>query len=437
MIDRNTKAGMALIIILWVVTILGTITMLFSRRATLSLKISKNVNESISAELIAEGGIYRMMAELKEDEQQSTSDSKNEMWYDNQTSNYDVPLGKGVYRLINPDPSDENITHYGAGDECSKLNINTATREMLMRLPGATDEIVDCILDWRDTDMDPRDFGAEDEYYQSLPEPIYTKNGLFDSLEELLLVKNMSINLLYGEDINVNGVLDPNENDGDESYPIDNGDGKLDRGWYPFLTCFSYEKNVDGTGNTRININSASRDQFKQQFGDSLTDTEIDSIISARDSNKFQSIGDLLGGGGGGGNRNAAVQLDREKFKKIADKITISDETKLQGRININTAPVEVLRFLLGEENETVVQAIVQQRESEKGAYADIGQLLDVQGLDDAMYKQVVNLISTKTSVFSIRSAGYVMQSKTYKEIYTILDRGETPPQIRYWKVVR
>ena len=126
-----------------------------------------------------------------------------------------------------------------------------------------------------------------------------------------------------------------------------------------------------------------------------------------------------------------------KNLKKLPIKSRYPMRQSCRGRININTAPVEVLRFLLGEENETVVQAIVQQRESEKGAYADIGQLLDVQGLDDAMYKQVVNLISTKTSVFSIRSAGYVMQSKTYKEIYTILDRGETPPQIRYWKVVR
>lgn len=434
MIDRKTKSGMALIIILWVITILGTVTMLFSRRAALSMKISKNVNESITAELLAEAGIYRMMAALKEDEQQSQSDNKNEDWYDNQMSNYDVPLGKGVYRLVSPDPSEMNQVHYGIVDECSKLNINTASREMLLRLPGATEDLVDCIMDWRDTDQNPNTFGAEDEYYQSLEEPFYTKNSFFDSLDELLLVKDMTIDLLYGEDINLNGILDLNENDGEETYPLDNSDGKLNRGWYPFITCNSYEKNVDGTGNTRININSASKEQIKQQCGDALTDAEIDSIIAARGSNKFQSIGDLLGSSSGG---NTSVRIDRDKFMKIADKITISDDKKLQGRININTAPAEVLRFLFGEENETIIQAIIQQRESGKGAFTDIGQLLDVQGIDDNLYKQVVNQICTKTSVFSMRSIGYVLQSKTYKEIFAIVDRGETPPQIRYWKVVR
>ena len=35
------------------------------------------------------------------------------------------------------------------------------------------------------------------------------------------------------------------------------------------------------------------------------------------------------------------------------------------------------------------------------------------------------------------RSAGYLLNSRAYKEIYAILDRGISPPEIRAWKVLR
>ena len=44
--------------------------------------------------------------------------------------------------------------------------------------------------------------------------------------EELALVNGATYEVLYGEDANMNGVLDPNEDDGEESAPTDNSDGK-------------------------------------------------------------------------------------------------------------------------------------------------------------------------------------------------------------------
>jgi hypothetical protein len=75
-------------------------------------------------------------------------------------------------------------------------------------LPGATEEAVDAVIDWRDSDDDPGTYGAESEYYQTLPEPYEAKNDVYDSIEELLIVKGMTLDILYGEDINCNGVLD-------------------------------------------------------------------------------------------------------------------------------------------------------------------------------------------------------------------------------------
>jgi len=60
------------------------------------------------------------------------------------------------------------------------------------------DTIVDSILDWKDTDDLTRLHGAESDYYMSLPNPYKAKNGNFDTLEEFLLVKGMTPEILYG-----------------------------------------------------------------------------------------------------------------------------------------------------------------------------------------------------------------------------------------------
>ena len=60
------------------------------------------------------------------------------------------------------------------------------------------DTIVDSIFDWRDTDNLHMLNGAEDDYYQSLDRPYSSKDGPFDSPEELLLVKGITPGIFYG-----------------------------------------------------------------------------------------------------------------------------------------------------------------------------------------------------------------------------------------------
>ena len=73
------------------------------------------------------------------------------------------------------------------------------------------------VSDWRDADDVPGLFGAEGEYYSRL-EPAYAvKNAPYETMEELLLVRGFTGQLLYGEDYDRNGLLTPNEKDGDET----------------------------------------------------------------------------------------------------------------------------------------------------------------------------------------------------------------------------
>ncbi len=76
---------------------------------------------------------------------------------------------------------------------------------------GQADMIVDAILDWMDYgDGDEmRTDGAENDYYMSLENPFPCKNGPLDSIEELLMLRGMTIDLYYGNE--EDGLLPLNE----------------------------------------------------------------------------------------------------------------------------------------------------------------------------------------------------------------------------------
>src|SRR5262249_12987180 len=132
-------------------------------------------------------------------------------------------------------------------------------------LPYMTEEVANAILDWIDADDQLRTNGAEDEYYQTLQPPYHCKNAPLDSLEELLLVRGVTPELLFGNDTNRNGTLDPGE---------DQGGGVHDRGWSASLTIYSREQNIDSQYNPRIYVNSAdvkkTHDRLVTAVGDDM-----------------------------------------------------------------------------------------------------------------------------------------------------------------------
>jgi hypothetical protein len=61
--------------------------------------------------------------------------------------------------------------------------------------------------------------------------------------------------LLYGNDANMDGVAQPNETDGTETWPNEPGDGALNRGWYRFFTLHSVADNTKADATQKTNIN--------------------------------------------------------------------------------------------------------------------------------------------------------------------------------------
>src|SRR5207245_1317889 len=143
----------------------------------------------------------------------------------------------------------------------SKLNLNTATLNMLQMLPRMTPELAAAIIDWRDADDTVTPGGAESQIYAQLNPPYRCKNANFESIDELRLVYGAYLDVLYGEDTNLNGILDLNENDGEVSPPSDNLDGRLDPGLFEYVTVYTREPTTTTNGTTRVNVGAANMQQ--------------------------------------------------------------------------------------------------------------------------------------------------------------------------------
>jgi len=200
---------------------------------------------------------------------------------------HEVARGRGRMSIVTPVEGNlsTNTIRFGLVNESSKLNLTfLAEMEdqeqahlMLMGLPMMTDDIADAILDWVDEDDDVREYGAESAEYASLNPPIVMKP--LTSLEELLLVNGVTAEMLFGEDANRNGLLDPRENDG-ENPPLDNEDDVLDLGWMPYLTLHSRETNRRADGSDRIHINQTDLRTLHEELSEEFSEEEAQFIVA-------------------------------------------------------------------------------------------------------------------------------------------------------------
>src|SRR5207247_6258957 len=119
---------------------------------------------------------------------------------------------------------------YGVSDEESRLNANYAAAEDLGKLYGMTPDVVAALIDWRDEDNAVTPGGAEAEYYVGLKPPYLPRNGPFQTVRELLMVRGISRELLLARNANQNGAGDSAESLG-ESAPPDHPANLLDSCW--------------------------------------------------------------------------------------------------------------------------------------------------------------------------------------------------------------
>jgi general secretion pathway protein K len=197
------EKGVALIMVLWVITILSVVVLEFSFAMRTEVNIAKNYQEELQLYALSEGGVQRAIAELVYKNDPKIQQLRKTLKYEEVaadkkewvTDGRDYPLafegGECVIRIMG---------------EAGKVNINLVSERTLRKiitnlgLEGeARDVVVDSILDWRDPDDLYRLNGAENDHYQSLKEPYNCKNGNLDSVEELHLVRGVTPELFHGK----------------------------------------------------------------------------------------------------------------------------------------------------------------------------------------------------------------------------------------------
>lgn len=422
--QEGRRDGLVLIAVLWIVAVMTAIVAVVGQTSRLNMKMAMAATDEVRCKWGCRAGVENAIGILNEDTKDS--DCLSDLWSDNDEDFNDVVMERCQYSV--------RVT-----DEAGKLNINVATKDQLMALPYMEEDVADAIVDWRDGDDDVEAEGAEVGYYENLPIPYKIRNGPLRTVRELLCVKGVTEENLYGEDTNLNGLLDSNERDGDLTPPSDNGDEYLDEGWIAYLTCYSYENNVDADGEDRVNINQADQQQLQDKL--ELKASQAKWIVDNRGGG-FRSIGDLINDNSpktstsdSGGSQDQAEPIDTQTFSQIADRVTISGEKKLPGRININTASREVLVTLFGrdEQAEQLARAIIMERATLLYGFTSIADLLDVQSMSVERFKAVAGLITVRSDVFTIRCLATANVTGANFRTECIVDRSVSPGTILYW----
>ncbi len=501
---------MVLLAVLLIVVVLALAAYQYSEWMTSEFQATNGFARLMQTRALADSGVHYVAAAVSSPDAMTNTLNGNP--YDNAQAFQTVSVqddGSGrpgvftVLSLASPDDVEEGAQPYrfGVADEAGKINVNAllaldngkgdVAYQMLMLLPNMTEDVANSILDWLDPSSDtPRSDGAKDDYYSSLMPPYHCKNGPLDSLEELLLVKGVTPQLLFGNDRNRNGVLDPDEDD---------GSGQADLGWSAYLTVYSHEPNTDSQGNPRIFLNDSDVTTMATNLTTVLGQDMANYIVAYRlygpapaatgangaaaspspaftplsgadqttvqnqlrtaqssgggtqKPQQIQSVYDLIGSsvnvptGTGPGAKTIKLPCplnDPGQLKTLLplllDQTTTTTNTDLTPRINVNTAPETVLAAIPGLEDGDV-QNILSTRpdptadQAPDPIFQTPAWLLTEANLSLDKMKAIAPYITARSQVYRFQVLGYYQGGKgPVARVEAVVDANNGRPRIVY-----
>jgi len=252
------RGQVGLIIVFFVFTVLAIIFFSYLYRMKLEQEATSNYRDALIAEYLAQAGIERAIAELRNDN--NHYDDLYEPW----AKGFREELGSGYYdiQLISEEGKEREV---GIVDEEAKLNINTAGMGTsnegwipyelnLGALKGLDKTKLKAILQYR--------YG---------PDGAPGEKGVDDDKDNDVLCRDGIDNDADGEvDEENEGIDEPDEFCPDSPRGDDNpfetieeirlvpgiGESMVNR-LKDYITIYSYDKNIDRDGNLRVNINHA------------------------------------------------------------------------------------------------------------------------------------------------------------------------------------
>jgi general secretion pathway protein K len=212
----KNERGIVLIMVIWALTVLMVISIELARTMRIEGLTAETYHQEVETYYLALAGLHRalyavlraqqqgqsmlnapggvggLQRGLSRDNQQGVAHEKQDIWARGDGRWQTEEFGAGGYwvRVL---------------DESGKINLNrvdeAALRQTFVNLGfevKASEELTDTILDWRDTDSLVRLHGAESDDYLAQRIPYPAKDGPFDTLDELLLVRGVTPALFYG-----------------------------------------------------------------------------------------------------------------------------------------------------------------------------------------------------------------------------------------------
>jgi type II secretory pathway component PulK len=523
--QSSNRRGVVIVVVLLVVVLLSLAAYQYADLMLAEAAVTENIHRSAQTRCFAESGIYYTAALLSN--QQNFTSVLNGNPYNNSQAFQGIAVQgdngiMGRFSIIAPpDPTTGATTTctYGVMDECGKINlISWMTMDptgqqllnMLSAVPNMTPDIANNIVAWMGGSAAITAGGAQDDYYSSLVPPYRCKNNVPESLDELLLVKGVTRDLLYGADANRNGVQDTNEQAGTSSTtPPNNG---FDRGWSAYLTIHSREQNSDQNGNPYIWLNNADLQQLYsaisvdvdddlakfivmyQQYGPASSTGGTQSLAStilsigglkvtvssgpttvpgtlssyqpqytkkskANLTSMFQLVNASVNIPGTDPQTGKAITTNyasplnnvagqRALLPALFTFATVFPNPEIPARININTAPQEILNSvqnlsvsLPGAASlaDTDTQNILQMRQQATGAPGDIYAtptwLLTEANIKPTILAALEPYITTRTQVYRVQSVGYFENGKgPAVRLEAVVDTNAGRPRIIAWR---
>ena len=487
---RYRRRGMILLLVLVVISLLALAAGTFSYLMVAERRAADVSVRRAQARASADSGIEMVRAFIGQEK-----DYQDQLggWYSNELQfrgrllvDSQQTLDLGQFTILAPLVEDgvaEGV-RYGLEDESARLNLNALMalekntpgngRQLLMKLPGMTDDIADSILDWMDEDEEIREFGAEAEYYTSYA----PKNGPLDSIGELLLVRGIRENpsLLFGCDMDRNGFIDAGEPDSQSMLNVDNADGSMNRGWSAFLTLYGLESNLNPDGEKKIDLNQSDMQELYDQLEEKLDADQATFIVAYRlgadaaDNEPAESIPDsgqldlsqqpkrslktvleLIG-------PNVKLKLKNDQADQesvlespfpdepgsmdsylptLLDEVAVVTTSPLAGRININQAPRVLLEGIPGM-TEEMVMSIMGAREPDP-TLAMPNRRHETWILSEGLVtleqmKALVPFVCGSGCVYRAQAVGFSEQGGPTVRIEVVLDASQTPAKILSWR---
>jgi len=167
--------GVALLLVLWALVLLGTLALGFSWSMRTEALAARNGIDEARAYFQARTGVNRAVMLL------ATAPTDNVL-----AAAIAGEDGDAAYEVR-------------VESESGKVDVNLVSEDVLLEilkkggLPDEeTESVRDAILDWKDPDDTPRPRGAEAPEYGRLQEPVTPRNGKIRSVEELSFVKGVT-----------------------------------------------------------------------------------------------------------------------------------------------------------------------------------------------------------------------------------------------------